>query len=295
MPARRSSTTRRTTSRTAASTANATIDEQTLREIYARHFEMVIREGGASSIMASYNLVNTLHATQSQHLLKDILRDDFGFKGFVLSDWWAMPNGSTVPYPGASTLQPTAQQAVRAGLDMELPWRYNYSTLPSLVSANQLMASELVTATARILEQKYRFNADKSSGYLQEGAVLDLRRQLEHREQQPEQPRDRQEPHRPRPAGGRGVDGAAQERQQHAAAQEDGGDEDRRARRQRPVRRPGHHQPGLVPAATCGISPARSTSRPTSAPATSGRAASSPIPARARGRSRAFRWRPAAA
>jgi beta-glucosidase len=146
-------------------TANATIDEQTLREVYARHFEMVIREGGASSIMASYNLVNTLHATNNQHLLNDILRTDFGFKGFVLSDWWAMPNGSQLPYPSASTLQPTAQQAVKAGLDMELPWRYNYSTLPSLVSGNQLAASDLITATARILEQKYRFNADKSTGF----------------------------------------------------------------------------------------------------------------------------------
>ena len=70
-----------------------------------------------------------MHSTQSAHLLTDLLRTDFGFQGLVLSDWWAMPNGNSVPDPATSTLQPTAVQAVKAGLDMELPWRYNYSTL----------------------------------------------------------------------------------------------------------------------------------------------------------------------
>jgi beta-glucosidase len=146
-------------------TANAMMmDEQTLRETYGRHYEMIVQEGGVSSVMASYNEVNGTHSTQSSHLLTDILRTDFGFQGFVLSDWWAMPNGNTFPYPQASVLEPTAEQAVNAGLDMELPWRYNYSTLTSLVG-NGLQASQLTTSTARILEQKYRFHADKTSGY----------------------------------------------------------------------------------------------------------------------------------
>ena len=146
-------------------TANATMDEETLREIYARHFEMIVQEGGVSSIMASYNEVNGTHATQNAHLLTDLLRTDFGFQGFVLSDWWAMPNGNSVPYPAASTLQPIAQQAVNAGLDMELPWRYNYSTLSSLVTSGGLQGTQLSTSTARILEQKYRFHTDKTNGY----------------------------------------------------------------------------------------------------------------------------------
>src|SRR5204862_4441084 len=113
---------------------------------------------------------SALHSTQSSHLLTDILRgpaggSGFGFQGFVLSDWWAMPNGNSVPYPSTSTLQPTAIQAVQAGLDMELPWRYNYSTLPNLVTAGSLSTTALRTATARILEQKYRFKADKISWF----------------------------------------------------------------------------------------------------------------------------------
>jgi beta-glucosidase len=139
--------------------ANATMDEQTLREIYARHFEMVVKEGGASSVMAAYNLVNGTKSTQNKHLLTDVLRDDFGFQGFVLSDWWAMPNGAnlaTMP----SVLEATAIEAVHAGLDMELPWRYNYSTLTTAVADGALMSSDLTTGAARILEQKMRFHVE---------------------------------------------------------------------------------------------------------------------------------------
>ena len=147
------------------SSANATMDEQTLREIYARHFEMVIEEGGASAIMAAYNLVNGTKSTQNGHLLTDLLRTEFGFQGFVLSDWWAMPNGSnlsTMP----SVLEATAVQAVHAGLDMELPWRYNYSTLTQAVADDSLTSSDLTTSAARILEQKMRFHVDSLSGTL---------------------------------------------------------------------------------------------------------------------------------
>ena len=145
-------------------TANATMDEQTLRELYARHFEMIVKEGGVSSVMASYNQVNGTYATQNKHLLTDLLRTDMGFEGFVLSDWWAMPNGNSVPLPAASTLQGTAKDAVAAGMDMELPWSYNYSTLPALVTAGQLTSAQLTTAAARIIEQKMRFKVDKMSG-----------------------------------------------------------------------------------------------------------------------------------
>jgi beta-glucosidase len=139
--------------------ANAMIDEQTLREIYARHFEMTTEEGGAAAVMAAYNLVNGKKSTQNGHLLTDLLRTDFGFEGFVLSDWWAMPNGanlSTMP----SVLEATAVEAVHAGLDMELPWRYNYSTLTTAVSDGSLTSADLTTSAARILEQKMRFHVE---------------------------------------------------------------------------------------------------------------------------------------
>ncbi len=147
-------------------TANATIDAQTLREKYGRHFEMIVEEGGAASVMASYNLVNGTHSTQNSVLLTDMLRSEFGFQGFVLTDWWAM-NGSSAPgccSPG-SAADPLTTAAVNAGLDMELPWRYNFLELTSLVNSGGLQDAKLVTATEQILEQKYRFHADLTSGY----------------------------------------------------------------------------------------------------------------------------------
>jgi len=140
------------------STNNSALDEQTLREIYARHFRMVIQDGGVSSVMASYNQVNGIKQTQNKHTLTDVLRTDFGFKGFVLSDWWAMPNDDPSK-ADASVRKSTAVDAIHAGLDVELPWSFNYGQLESLVSTNTLKRSDLEAAARRVLEQKYRFNA----------------------------------------------------------------------------------------------------------------------------------------
>ncbi len=139
------------------------MDEQTLREIYGRHFRMVVRDGGVASVMASYNLVNGMKSTQNYHTLTEVLRQDFGFKGFVLSDWWAMPGGNSVGTP--TTLKTTAIQAVHAGLDVELAWALNYGQLENIVAANGGVTKADIDASAgRILEQKFRFKADSTSG-----------------------------------------------------------------------------------------------------------------------------------
>jgi beta-glucosidase len=140
-------------------TANAIMeDEQTLREIYARHFEMIIRDGGISSVMASYNKVNGTYSTENTHTLTDILRGGvatggFDFRGFVLSDWWAMQNHITNT-PDAAL----AARAMKAGLDMELGWNLNYSQLESNVQTGTVTQEELDLATQRVLAQKVRFN-----------------------------------------------------------------------------------------------------------------------------------------
>jgi len=139
------------------STANALMDEQTLREIYARHFGMIVKDGGVSCIMASYNKVNGKNATQNAHLLTDILRTDFGFQGFVLSDWWAMPGGSNVDQASRAT---NAREAAMAGMDMELPWAYQYLELDTMTGLDTFINQSAV----RILEQKIRFKAMATGG-----------------------------------------------------------------------------------------------------------------------------------
>ncbi|HRX84670.1 MAG TPA: glycoside hydrolase family 3 C-terminal domain-containing protein [Phycisphaerae bacterium] len=71
-------------------TVNVQVDERTLREIYLPAFEASVREAGVWSVMAAYNRVNGPYCTANTHLLTDILKNDWGFQGFVVSDWGAV-------------------------------------------------------------------------------------------------------------------------------------------------------------------------------------------------------------
>ena len=67
--------------------SNSIVDERTLREIYLTGFEIAIKEGGAKSIMSSYNKLNGTYANENEHLLLDILRREWGYKGLIITDW----------------------------------------------------------------------------------------------------------------------------------------------------------------------------------------------------------------
>ncbi len=66
---------------------NAVVDERTLREIYLTGFEIAVKEGQAKTIMSSYNETNGTYANENKHLLVDVLREDWGFDGAVITDW----------------------------------------------------------------------------------------------------------------------------------------------------------------------------------------------------------------
>ena len=86
--------------------SNSVIDERTFREIYLTNFEIAVKEGRPLSIMSSYNMINGVYANENEHLLQEILRDEWGFEGFVVSDWGAC-NSYT--------------EGVRAGSHLEMP------------------------------------------------------------------------------------------------------------------------------------------------------------------------------
>ena len=112
-------------------TVDALVDETVLREFYLRPFESTVIDAGAWGVMSSYNRVNGHHAANNRELLHEILRVDWGFDGFVVSDWFGAHDtvesiraGLDIPMPGPSTiygkkLLKAAEQGVVAEADID--------------------------------------------------------------------------------------------------------------------------------------------------------------------------------
>lgn len=98
---------------------NSVLDERTLRELYLTGFEIAVKEGRPGALMTSYNEVNGVYANENEHLLKEILRGEWGFDGIVITDW----GGSNDHVKG-----------VKAGSDLEMP-------SPGLSPARELVAA----------------------------------------------------------------------------------------------------------------------------------------------------------
>jgi len=125
---------------TIRATVNVQIDERSARETDLLAFEIGIKDSNVQSVMCSYNLVNTIYACENSHLLNDILKGDWGFKGFVMSDWSA--THSTVA-------------AALAGLDQEEPTNTFFRLLPQGLATGQLPQSRLDDMVHRILRAMF--------------------------------------------------------------------------------------------------------------------------------------------
>ncbi|WP_431922842.1 beta-glucosidase [Nonomuraea jabiensis] len=125
----------------ARQTIDVKVDERTLREIYLPAFEAAV-QAGVGAVMAAYNHVNGVYAAEHPHLLTGILRDEWHFGGWVMSDWFATHSGAP---------------ALTAGMDMEMPFGVNYGGLAAAVSSGQLAESVVDTAVRRVLVQLDRF------------------------------------------------------------------------------------------------------------------------------------------
>ena len=91
---------------TLRSSISAEVDERTLREIYLRGFEIAIQKSHPESVMCSYNKINGIWASENKWLLTEVLRDEWGYDGVVVSDWGAVHNQC---------------KALMAGLDLQMP------------------------------------------------------------------------------------------------------------------------------------------------------------------------------
>lgn len=103
--------------------SNSLIDERTLRELYLTNFEIAVKEGKPRVLMSAYNEINGIYAHENKYLLEDILRKEWGFKGFVVSDWGgdndhvaAVQNGGNLAMPTLGANGPLEIiQAVKSG------------------------------------------------------------------------------------------------------------------------------------------------------------------------------------
>ncbi len=120
-------------------TSSSNVDERALREIYLRGFEIAVKKSQPVSIMCSYNKVNGVYAAHNRHLLTEILRNEWGFNGAVISDW-----GACIDAP----------KCLKAGMDLAMPDSNGYfdMQIKEALEKGELTEAELDTANNRLIE-----------------------------------------------------------------------------------------------------------------------------------------------
>ena len=133
------------------STISSEIDERTLREIYLPAFEAAVKKAKPWTVMCSYNKLNGTYAAENHMLLTEILREEWGFDGFVVSDWGAVHD---------------RVDALEAGLDLEMPGPRERRVMAVIdaVRSGKLEESVLDEAVRRILEIVFKAAETKKGG-----------------------------------------------------------------------------------------------------------------------------------
>ncbi len=123
-------------------TVSAEVDQRTLHEIYLPAFQAAVTIGHTGAVMCSYNQINDVYACQNPTTLTSILKDEWSFEGFVMSDWLATHS---------------THQAVMAGLDMEMPGATFFGpSLQAAIEDGQVPMSQLDDMVRRILTSMFR-------------------------------------------------------------------------------------------------------------------------------------------
>ena len=140
--------------------APVNVSERLLRETFLRPFKDVIEKAGAISVMASYNEIDGVPSHASQWLLRDVLRKEWGFKGFVVSDYYAIWELHDRPdshgHFVAGSKKEACALAVKAGVNIEFPEPDCYLNLVELVRKKILKESELDALVAPMLLWKFQ-------------------------------------------------------------------------------------------------------------------------------------------
>lgn len=156
--------------------SDSIVDERTMRELYLKGFEIAVKEGKPSTVMCSYNKINGVHASDHKELLTDILREEWGFDGLVVTDWGAMSDrikgfraGCDLVMPGGSAyMERECVQAVKDGMLNESDVDQSVRRIINLVQKTQRALSEIEYKQTALLEKHYNLARRAAS----ESAVL---------------------------------------------------------------------------------------------------------------------------
>ena len=141
------------------------VDQRALREIYLAPFETAVKEGRPDTVMCSYNKINGVHASDNRWLLTDVLRDEWGFDGMVVTDWGALRDRI---------------EGFKAGCDLNMPGgsKFMEKAAREAVKNGTLDEADIDASVARILTLAFRAAERKKGGPFNAGAHHELARKV---------------------------------------------------------------------------------------------------------------------
>jgi beta-glucosidase len=132
----------------------ASVGERTLRDVFFYPFEVTVKQGHARSLMPSYNEIDGIPSHANRWMLRDVLREEWGFDGVIVSDWQAVSQ-LAVRHHVAADAADAARQALAATVDVELPDVETYHTLVAQVREKAVAESAIDDAVRRLLREKF--------------------------------------------------------------------------------------------------------------------------------------------
>jgi beta-glucosidase len=151
-----------------------------VREVFLPSFQAAIMEGGAMSVMPSYNEIDVVPSHANKWLLQDVLRGEWGFKGFIVSDYEGITQLETLHHV-VHNKEEAARKALEAGVDIELPDIDAYGTLAQQIKAGEIPEALLDQTVARILRAKFLLGLFENR-YVDPDNAVKVSNSPEHRE-----------------------------------------------------------------------------------------------------------------
>lgn len=134
--------------------SDSIVSERTIRELYLKGFEIAVKESQPLSIMTSYNLIDGVHAANNHDLCTDVARNEWGFKGMIMTDWTTTERGDSC----------TASGCMRAGNDLVMPGCFgDHDNMKKELAEGTLNLEDLKACIARLVSVIWKSNQYEES------------------------------------------------------------------------------------------------------------------------------------